>query len=226
MDYAALKEKLETHIEVPEADANWILVVDDILNFGELRIYRDMKELLAERVRDTSKSFTINNREIEAPTSMFVVEALAFVSSGTTTPLRRVSLEFIDAVWPAQATTGTLQYFTMLDDTKAVVAGTPATAFQAVFTGYERDDPISTTNTETYISLNYPDLLFASCMVYAAGYQKDYGAQADDPQSGLSWKAVYDGLLAAAITQEERKSGRGEGWSTHAPAPLADPPRS
>lgn len=221
MDYAALELKIQTHIEVPDGDTNLDAMLPDIINFGELRIYRDMKELLAEHDQDTALSFTSGNREITVPTNMFIVEALSFVNSGLTTPLLPVSKQFIDMIWPTQATTGTMQYFCMKDRTTAIVAGTPASSYQAVFTGYVRDDPLSSTNTTTYIGDNFPDLLFASCMIYAAGYQRDYGQQADDPQKALSWERMYQNLLPAAIAQEERKSGRGPGWTAHAPAPLA-----
>jgi hypothetical protein len=224
MNYTELEEKIRTHLIIPEDDADFGAMMPDFANFGELRIYRDMPELLGEN-EEVAANFTINNREIAVPVSMFLVKGLAFVSAGATTPLQNVSKEFIDMIWPTRATTGTLQYWANLDDDKLIVAGTPTTAFGAVFTGLVREDPLGEGNPETYLSVTYPDLLFSSCMIYATGYQRDYGQQADDPKMAVSWESMYNKLLPGVIAQEERKSSRGPGWTAHAPTPLATPPR-
>ena len=36
--------------------------------------------------------------------------------------------------------------------------------------------------------MRYPELLLCACMVFASGYQRDFGAQAEDPQKAVSWE--------------------------------------
>lgn len=229
MDATEIERLIRGHVELETGDdPDFDAMMDDILNFGELRIYRAIPELLGENTRLPSV-FTLGSREIAIPVAMFSVKGLSFTTGGVTTPLLPVSMEFIDNIWPARATvitaTSQLQYWTPKDNDTVLVAGTPAAGYTAEFFGLVREDPLSSTNPETYLSEKYPDLLLASCLMYAFGYERDYGSQADDPQAAMSWKGVFGELLPGVITQEERLAGRGPGWQNQAPTPLATPPR-
>ena len=54
-------------------------------------------------------------------------------------------------------------------------------------------------NTTTWLGDNVPDLFFCACMVEAAGWMQNFGAQSDNPQMALSWEARY------AERSEERR---------------------
>ena len=38
------------------------------------------------------------------------------------------------------------------------------------------------------------ELLMCACMVFACGYQRDFGAQAEDPAKAVSWEMQYQAL--------------------------------
>lgn len=66
----------------------------------------------------------------------------------------------------------------------------------------------ATTQLTTY----FPDLFIAASMIFATGYQRDFGAQADNPAQGQSWENQYDLLIKSAITEEARKKFNEEAY--------------
>lgn len=85
---------------------------------------------------------------------------------------------------------------------------------------------LSENNPETYISLNYPELLIAASMVYITGYQRDYGAASDDPQRAVSWEAQYQTLKAGVAVEQAKLRGEGPGFTALSDANIAQQPRS
>ena len=65
-----------------------------------------------------------------------------------------------------------------------------------------RPETLSATNTTTFLSLQYPDLMMAAALVYAASYQKAYA------DSLPAWQAMYTQVLATAKVEEGRRKGR------------------
>ena len=102
------------------------------------------------------------------------------------------------------------------------LAPIPDKAYATEFFGVTRPALLSPVNTETFLSVNYADLFCAACMVFASGYQRDFGAQADDPAKALSWNAMYNELRASAMLE----AGRMKGDTPTAGTPVATPPRA
>jgi hypothetical protein len=94
-----------------------------------------------------------------------------------------------------------------------------------VFGGVE-PEILSPTNPETFLSRYYNELFIACCMVYITGYQRDYGAQADDPQRAVSWEGQYQTLKAGVASEAGRLRGEGPGFTPLPPAQQAQQPRS
>jgi|KBSMisStandDraft_5_1062788.scaffolds.fasta_scaffold00036_29 hypothetical protein len=84
---------------------------------------------------------------------------------------------------------------------------TPDKAYAVEYFGVIRPLLLSATNPETFLSVNYADLFCAACMVFASGYQRDFGAQADDPQKAMSWNGMYEALRASAQLEAGRMKG-------------------
>lgn len=88
----------------------------------------------------------------------------------------------------------------------------------------------------TFLSTFLPDLLISSSMIFAAAYQKNFGAAADNPQMAMSWRQHLEDQLDGAAVEEARK--RSMGWNaspypppavpspyTTGPAPQVAPPQ-
>lgn len=103
---------------------------------------------------------------------------------------------------------------------------TPDKSYIIELTGVVRPKTLSPTNSETFLSTRYPELLLCACMVFGSGYQRDYGAQADDPQRAVSWETQYKALAQGVLIEQARIRGEGPGFTAQPPAPLAQSPRA
>lgn len=234
MDYAALDTCLQTLIVDQLPSADYTTILPSAIQYAEQRIYREM-DFLATRTVNATSSFATGNRSLAIPvlpSTIIVLQGVATVSppattpsAGTRTQLEPVSLDFIDSVWPTEANTAPPVYWAMLNAATIVVAPTPDAAYGAELTGIFRPAPLSASNTTTYISLVYPDLLVSACMVFLTGWQKNFGSQSDDPKMAQSWEALYQVEMKSALEEEQRRKGSSVGWSPFSQT-LATPPRS
>lgn len=85
---------------------------------------------------------------------------------------------------------------------------------------------LSESNFETFISKYYSELLIAACMVFITGYQRDYGAQSDDPTRAMSWEAQYQTLKNGILQETGRLRAEGAGFTALPDANIAQQPRS
>lgn len=234
MDYDGLVETLSDLLVVPSDNADFQIILPSIINDAEGRIYREM-DFLATRTVDTTTPVTTGARSFTLPSEIIILQNLSVITpagatlaNGIVNPIQMVSLDYLAYVWTQQTGdgSGVPAYAARVDATTIALAPVPNAAYTAVVQGIFRPDPISASNTTTYISLNYPDLLVAACMVFASGYQRDFGAQADDPKMALSWESVYQSRAQSTYAEEQRRKGFSAGWSPFQQTPLATPPRS
>lgn len=220
-----------------DSDTAFLDYIPNIIDRSEQRCYRDL-DLLSTVVRDTGNSCTANSRNFTLPSILgrfVVVNGINIitpvgntVSNGTRNRLTQLSLDALDSLWPsntAAAATTVPKYFAMITDQDIAFGPAPGAAFQVEVIGTIRPSPLSPTNTTTYLTLYLPDLFFAASMVEVAGYQRDFGSQADDPKLAVSWEAQYKQGLASAGLEEQRKRFASQGWTSMAPAPAAATPR-
>ena len=103
---------------------------------------------------------------------------------------------------------------------------TPDRAYVAEIFGGVEPQILSNTNPETFLSVYYPELLIACCMVYITGYQRDYGAASDDPQRAVSWESQYRTLRDSIAQEAGRLRGEGPGFTALPPSGAAQQARS
>jgi hypothetical protein len=88
--------------------------------------------------------------------------------------------------------------------------------------GTIRPTPLSASNTSTYLTAHLSDLFFAACMCSISGYQRDFGAQADDPKQAQSWENQYAMRLNSANREEMRRKYQSGDWTSESrPNPVA-----
>lgn len=241
MNYDELVTQLSIYAQQvpPNAAADFLTQLPWMIQFGELRILRDLADTLDARGQNTTLSATINSplislvglpSQLTSPivfqgdllafANPLTVERLEFQVSSAWIPLQRVSLDFVNAVWPNPSTTGVPTYgmawYAMLDDVSAIVAPTPGLAYPVRLTGTWRPKALWQDNLNSYVSDVLPDLLVASCMIEVTGYMANFGAQSDDPKMAVSWLQMYQQKLSAARDEERRRRGL-----MPAPAPAA-----
>jgi hypothetical protein len=215
--YTTLVTAVATALAVDASDADFLALFPTISNDAEQLLYREL-DLVSTSVA-ANGTMTANNRYFTLPTTdgsgnaihVIVVDAInVFDAASKRHPMKPVSRDVVDFFWPsdtAPAVTSIPTVFARVDDTRVLVGSAPGAAWTAEVVGTIRPDPISATNTTTFLSLYLSDLLFKAIMADANGVLlKNYGAAANDPQQAVSWEGAYQAALASAKTEELRKN--------------------
>lgn len=236
LDYDTWVSQLANLMVTSSDSAEFQIFLPGCRDYAEQRIYREM-DLLATQITDASASTVADTRALTLPSAggEFVVvdevniitPATAGVSSGTRVPCYPVSRAFIDAVYPSQiANTGVPISWAMEDQATIVFGPAPDAAYTVEIIGTFRPTPLSSGNPNTFLTDKLPDLFIAASMVFASGYQRDFGGQgADNPQMSVSWEKQYQTLFASASAEEMRKSYAGQAWGSKSATP-AKPERA
>jgi|ERR1035437_216121 hypothetical protein len=232
LTYNSFVTSLANLLVVPPTDPNYIIVLPNIIDDAEQRIYREL-DLLNTIVRDSSGVLTANSRNFTFPQHIIVSESLnVYTPVGATTnrnQLVPVSREFLDAMWGNDAAPtpapSVPNYYAMITDQTIIVGPPPDAAYTMEVIGTIRPAPLSVSNQTTYLTNYLPDLFMTAALVFGYGYMKDFGAISDDPQAPASWNAHYNSLMQSANIEENRKKYASQAWTPKQPAPLATPPR-
>lgn len=199
----------------PFQDTNANNILPRVIDLAEQMIYTDM-DMLVQRRADYSTQFTAGSRALTLPTGCMVCEGVSQISpagstlttGGTRNPLEPVALDFIDMCFPSQSSpTGIGAYWAPIDGLSIAVGQTPDAAYVAEVVGTFRPAVLSSTNTTTYLATNYPQLYMAAVAYYCAGYQRDFGAQSEDPKLASSWLSTYERLVEPSKLEEKRRKG-------------------
>ena len=237
MTFDEVVAALMTLNEVPfnNTDENFIRIIPSMMLYADGRIYRELTFLATT----TTQPITLiaRNREIALPLSVVAMRSINVCTpSGPITvnskrrPLERIPAEVLDVFWPQSSfQPGVPQKYAVVGQQVLAVPQTmqhiirlmptPDLSYSAEVLGDIRPLPLSEDNPQTYLSVTYPELLIACCMIFASGYQRDFGAQSDDPRMAQSWEAQY-GLLKQGVMLE---AGRMRGLPTQVAAQPGTP---
>lgn len=216
LTYTTYKSAIAALLSVGEANADFLVILPSIIEYAEGRIYRDLG-LLTTTIRDSSATLTQNSRNFTLPTAsgrFVVVEAVNVItpsgsgtSTGTRNPLTRASRKMADFLGPLETATANQvpAVYAMVTDQTLVVAPSPGASFTVEIIGTTRPTALSSGTTTTFLSNYLPDLLVAASMIFGSGWQKNFGAQSDDPRQAVAWEAQYKSLLTSAHAEEMRR---------------------
>jgi hypothetical protein len=197
--------------------------------YADGRIYREL-EFLSTTTSQTAP-MVARNREMFLPDNILVLRLVNVITpmgpvafTSRRHPLERISPEALDMFWPnASLQPSVPQKYAMIGSVPPLVSGviqaltytlrfmpSPDRAYLAEFLGVIRPEILSASNPETFLSVRYPELFICACMVFGAGYQRDFGAQADDPAKAMSWEAQYKSLRDAIIIEAAKMRGEAQ----------------
>jgi hypothetical protein len=165
--------------------------------------------------------------------------------AGTRMPLLRTSRAFLDMVWPTeshvQAPVPYETYYAVYSEQEgppsdpdeadpnipsAILIGpTPNDAFYVEFTGTGRPNPLSITNSTTFLTTYLPDMFLMKSMEFLMLYQRDLGINANIPGSAEYYSSKYQELKVGASAEEARKKMISDGSTAYPPVPRAALPR-
>jgi hypothetical protein len=92
-----------------------------------------------------------------------------------------------------------------LTDQVIIWGPSPAVVAQVECIGRARPANLSVSNTTPWLWAYLGDMAFAAAMVFASGYMRNFGSQADDPKMALSWETIYQALLPGAKSEEMQR---------------------
>lgn len=218
---------------VTTQDDNFNVIIPSAIEYGELRIYRDL-DLLSTVSTNTSFSTSPTIPTLQITQGAFVtIQNVNVVSpagttnpnSGTRIPLLPVAKEYLQYTWPSISGSGTPQYFAMVNQNTFQFGPWPDGSYTLEIVGTVRPETLSSSNTTTFISQYLPDIFLMASMIYVSGYQRNFGKQADDPAMAQSYEVQYQTLLKGATVEEYRKKFSASAWSSISSSPVATPAR-
>ena len=226
MNYNETIDAWQNLLETPSTEIDFLKLVPRIIEYAELRIYRELDFLVT--IQSSSAALAANLLDQTLPTGIIILRSMNVTGPTKTVPLTRVGPEFIDAFWPAGTAVPTPsipQFYSMLTNTDVRVCPPPDSAYSANFVGTIRPAPMSPSNPTTFISTNLPDLYLAAGMVFASAYYQNYGASSEDPKMAMSWEQQYTTLFAGVNVETLRTKAASVSWTPYQPTPQANTSR-
>jgi len=231
MNYSSYVSTLSNLLVVPQDDANFIQILPSIIDYAEMRIYRDL-DLLSTVVVDNSSTLTANTRNVTVPVPSAgpygIVDQINLLESGSRTPLTPVSREVLDLMWPsstAAETTTRPVMFCMTNQTTASFGPPAGDSVTLEFVGRVDPNPLSEGNPTTYLTEFLPDVFLVASMVFASGWQQNFGASTDNPQGPVTWENQYKQMIQAVDGNSVRTKFAGASWTSKRVEPFAQPQR-
>ena len=174
MTYAELVQKIRDYTEV---DSNVLTstIVDGFISDAEFRLLRDVDS--DNNRRYATANLAASSRFIDVPDNLLVVRSAQIVDSdGVGSADNREFLEYRDTSYMSEynstGVTGVPKYYSMWNENTIVVAPTPDATYEIQLNYILKDPGLSSTNTTTYISKNFPNGLLYACLVEAFSFLK------------------------------------------------------
>lgn len=230
LTYATWKTTIANLTVIEEANTEFVQVLPSCIDYAEQRVYREL-DLLNTVTRQTG-TLTIGTRTFDLPTTSgrFVVTngfnvitpaGQTVPDTGTRNPLTPVTRDVLDAFWPSTTGAAVPQNYAMITDQQIIVGPAPLAAYTIEAIGTIRPTPLSVSNQTSPLTLYWPDLFLAASMIFMTGYQRNWGAQADDPKSAVSYESQYQALFASANVETMRSKYASGAWGSLQPTPIA-----
>ena len=174
MTYTELLQKIKDYTEV-DANVFTSTILDGFIENAEYRIFRDVDS--DNNRRYATANLITSDRFIDRPAGLLVVRSAQIVDSdGSSQPDNREFLQYRDTSFMSEfnptGETGVPKYYSLWDEQKIVVAPTPDATYTIQLNYILKDPGLSSTNTTTYISQNFPNGLLYACLIEAYGFLK------------------------------------------------------
>jgi len=177
MTYAELIQKIRDYCEV-DSNVFTATILDGFILDAEERILREI-DSDNNRAYATA-SIVAGQRYVNTPLvtnqTLIIRSAQIIDSDGVGNPTNRSFVEYRDTSYiseynPTEAQ-GVPKYFSYWDEDTIVVAPTPDQNYTMQINYILKPAGLSSSNTTTYLSLNFPNGLLYACLVEAYGFLK------------------------------------------------------
>ena len=111
---------------------------------------------------------------VTLPVGITVVHSKNITANGTRINLLQRDVGFIADYWPVRASVGTPKYYALWDDTTAIIAPTPVSAFPVELAFIVPPTAITSATPTNYYTSQTPNALFYASMVEAELFNKNF----------------------------------------------------
>jgi|TARA_Y100000114_G_scaffold55619_1_gene50852 hypothetical protein len=174
MTYAELVQKIRDYTEVGSSVLTDSIINDFILD-AEFRILRDVDS--DNNRRYVTATMISGQRFIDTPDDLLVVRSAQIIDSdGVGQADNRDFLKYRDTSFMSEfnptGATGVPKYYGMWDQDTIVVAPTPNATYTIQLNYILKPAGLSSTNTTTYLSLQFPNGLLYASLIEAFSFLK------------------------------------------------------
>lgn len=208
-------------------DPNFLSNLPTCIDYATDRITREL-DLLNTVTANSTLTLTVGSRIVSLSSLNPVFNVLRQINVltpvGTTdpdlglrNPLTISTTAFLNQVYGQNTGAAVPEYFAMVTDQKIMVGPYPDQAYNLEIIGTLRPTPISATNQTNWISTYLPDLFLMCSMIQMSGFKLNFGSQADDPKSAMSYETQYVTLRDSAATEDAMRKYAATGWNSQLP---------
>ena len=174
MTYTELVQKIRDYTEVTSTVLT-DTIVNGFIENAEFRILRDVDS--DNNRRYVTAQMVASQRFIDTPQNLLVIRSAQIVdSAGVGVANDRDFLQYRDTSFMSEFNNlevqGTPKYYSNWDEDTIVVAPTPDQTYTIQLNYILKPEGLSSTNSTTYLSLNFPNGLLYACLVEAYGFLK------------------------------------------------------
>jgi hypothetical protein len=205
-------------------DTNFLGILPNAIDYAELRMQRDM-DLEASSDYIIGSTLTSGNLIQTISTDLQVIDSITITNDTTQINLTPVARDFLLAMYSSTSFQGTPIYFAPYNPSSFLIGPIPDSNYPVQVFATVRFPQLSGSNSQNYLSQQFPDMYIAACMIFLSGWMRNFGAQADNPQMSQSWEMQYQALLKSALPEDGRRKFQASAWSSEGQPVAASPSR-
>ena len=180
MTYAELLQKVRDYTEVGSSVLS-DSILQSMIRDAELRIFREVdadytREYATANLQTNSPYLILPSSPATTATRTSIIVRSVLVFDSTQSPTTKEYLEKRDTSFifefNSTESTGVPKYYANWKEDTIIMAPAPNAQYKVQLSYIYSPDALSSTNTETYLSKNAPDLLFNAVMVQAYEFLK------------------------------------------------------
>lgn len=190
LTYTSLVSQLSSYTE--RTDVAFVAQIPSFIMLAENRVATDMKQQGFQSV--VSGTFTAGTLGAQIAKPAFWRETISFNYKDPVNgwmPLRLRPLEYLKNFWPIQASIQPPRFYADYNAANFLVAPTPDQAYAFELAYYARLEPLDSTNTTNWLTLNAPQCLLYASLLEAyiwsknAGKVQEFQGHYDNAKAGL-----------------------------------------
>lgn len=191
-DYATLKTEVAAWLNRSDLTNE----IPGFIQFGENRIYRDMRV----RQMETALSSAISSGVVAVP-SGYLEMKYAYVNGSPMVKLTRKDAEWIYWNYPTRSADGTPQFFAR-EAENLIFGPYPDSNYTIKGVYYKKLPALSGSNTTNWLTTDVPDLILFASLCEASPYLQD------DPRVAL-WEKKYEEVRRRVQRQDDQEEFSG-----------------